>query len=138
MGPKGGDREAAAGPGEHVGRDAGGLGKAVRDPNTTPTPASAGQTRTGCVENHLLPLSSPGAKARRLARLPSGGGRGCVDPVMCADWRNGDGVWARRLLPRTCRGRKLCGKKGGGNQGPEGPGAERRWESGWRLIPVLA
>ena len=35
-------------------------------------------------------------------------------------------VWARRLLPRTRRGRRRpCGKRGGGNQGQEGPGAGR-------------
>lgn len=147
VGPKGGGRRGGGGPREHVGRCWGRLGKAVRDPNTTPTPASAGQTRDrSCGEPPFFPWSSPGGKSRadwsaapqrrreRLHRLRhvsadgrEWGWRGCG--AYCPEHAEAGGGHVVRQGAGT-RVRK--------GQGPGAMGAERRWESGWGLIPVLA
>lgn len=80
--------------------------KTVRDPNTTPTPASAGQTRDRlCGEAVFFPWGPPGGKAGADWRTaPSGSGRGCVEPATCArTGGNGHGVGAAPPAQKTRR-----------------------------------
>lgn len=125
-----GTGEAAVGPGNT--RSA----KAVRDPNTTLMPASAGQTWGRlCGEPTFFPWGPPGEKAgadwstapqRRRKRQrrprhvcadrrgwgPRGRGADCPEPVEAGGGhavREGAGTWVRK------------------GQGPGVPAAERRW-----------
>lgn len=126
--------EAAARPGEHVGRCWGRLGRAVRDPTTHPRQPLQGTDRDRCVENHL---SSPGVHQERKpaqtgVRPPAAAGGLRRPRHVCPTGGNGSGVGAApAALPQGMR-RPESGHavERAGTRGRRAR-AERRWESGW-------